>query len=313
MLLRNRLSILLFVLLLAAACGGGDDSTDDAADDDAATTTSDAPSSTTTEAPAAADSSAVAAELAGSAVTVDELQPLAEAIGSDDAGALSSWLLAIAMQQELADRGRPVADADLATSEQQLSATLPDASPTLVRLNAVFTVAREFSAEAVEPMVADAEPVEVLCSGHILLDTEAEAADVAALAQGGEDFAELAITYSTGPSGPNGGDLGCTATSTFVPEFGDGARANGVGITGPVESQFGWHVIQVRSIGPGTVEVHPELTDAEAEVFLKGAGAELAATYLDELVQTASSRVATEAEIDPAYGVWDEELVILVS
>ena len=316
------MSILIIGVLLAAACGGGDDNADEA---DGSTTTSAAASSEPDETEPGADVEAddseagddidpdvVAAELAGATLTAGELSAFADAIVTGDPDALSTWLLATAIEQELSAQGRPLTDADLAESEEFLVATAPDPSAALIRANAVFTVARTFGEAQVAPDLAGQEPPEVLCSSHILLETEAEAADVAALAQGGDDFAELAMTYSTGPSGPTGGDLGCTTTATFVPEFSDGARDNGVGITGPVQSQFGWHVIQVRSIGPGTIDIHPELTAEQVTAFEQDAINALLGPYLDELVGAASALVAAEAEIDPSYGTWDTELATLV-
>ena len=43
---------------------------------------------------------------------------------------------------------------------------------------------------------------------HILVDQEPEAVEIIGELQGGADFAQLAMERSTGPSGPNGGDLG---------------------------------------------------------------------------------------------------------
>lgn len=309
----HRLSVVIVALVVASSCGGGDDS---ASESESSTPTStvaaEEQTTTTVESETAPeDSSAVVASTADAALTGDELDSFAAAIGTGATEALSTWLLASGIEQELADRGRPLTDADLEESAGLLGTSGAEPNPFLVRVNAVFTVGQTFGREEIAPRVADAEVPEVLCSSHILLDTEAEAADVAALAQGGQDFAELAMTYSTGPSGPNGGELGCTLTSTFVPEFGDGARANGVGVTDPVESQFGWHVIQVRSIGPGTIDNHPELSEEEAEAFRQQSGDEQLRIYLDELVAAASSRISNEATIDPAYGVWDEALAQL--
>ncbi len=95
----------------------------------------------------------------------------------------------------------------------------------------------------------EGETVEVPCSSHILLETEAEANDVIALLADGGDFAELAMEYSTGPSGPTGGVLGCTDPATFVVEFADAITGAPVGeIIGPVQTQYGFHVITVTGV-----------------------------------------------------------------
>ena len=62
----------------------------------------------------------------------------------------------------------------------------------------------------------------------------------------GESFEELAVEYSQGPSGPNGGDLGLVKRGEMVPEFDRIAYTlkDGV-ISGPVETQFGFHLIKM--------------------------------------------------------------------
>ena len=65
---------------------------------------------------------------------------------------------------------------------------------------------------------------------------------------GGADFAELARERSTGPSGPQGGDLGYFTQEQMVPEFAQVAFALEAGTytNEPVQTQFGWHVIKVE-------------------------------------------------------------------
>lgn len=82
---------------------------------------------------------------------------------------------------------------------------------------------------------------------HILVETEEAAKEVAEAAKGGADFAELAKEKSTGPSGPNGGDLGYFTADRMVPEFSAAAFALEVGgISDPIKTQFGWHVIKLE-------------------------------------------------------------------
>ena len=141
--------------------------------------------------------------------------------------------------------------------------------------------------------------VTALCSSHLLVETEDEAAEAIARLDAGEDFAALAAEVSVGPSGPNGGDLGCVAPGTFVAEFVDGAAAvGGPGLSAPVQSQFGWHVIEVRSFGPVVRGEHPELTPDQITSFvLDGHGAEL-----QELQARLFDR---DVSVDPRFGVFD--------
>ncbi len=81
---------------------------------------------------------------------------------------------------------------------------------------------------------------------HILLKTQEEAVAVIAELDKGADFAELAKSKSTGPTGPRGGDLGFFGEGRMVPEFEKAAFAleKGAYTKEPVQTQFGWHVIK---------------------------------------------------------------------
>ena len=83
---------------------------------------------------------------------------------------------------------------------------------------------------------------------HILLETEEKAKEVLAEVQGGKDFAAAAQEYSTGPSGPNGGDLGFFTQDQMVKPFADAAFAMTPGevSAAPVKTDFGWHIIKVE-------------------------------------------------------------------
>lgn len=87
---------------------------------------------------------------------------------------------------------------------------------------------------------------EEICARHILLDTEEDAQSVLSDLEAGSDFATLAQERSTGPSGPTGGDLGCYGRGRMVPPFEEASFAAEVDSpVGPVETQFGFHVILV--------------------------------------------------------------------
>ena len=81
----------------------------------------------------------------------------------------------------------------------------------------------------------------------------------------GEDFAKVASEVTEDPSGKaNGGDLGYFTKDQMVPEFSDTAFKLAKGqISGPVKTQFGWHVIKVedkRTKAPPTFEqVKPQI------------------------------------------------------
>jgi len=100
---------------------------------------------------------------------------------------------------------------------------------------------------------------------HILVKDKAEAEAVISELQGGADFAELAKKRSTGPSGPNGGDLGYFPRGAMVPAFESAAFALEAGsfTQTPVQTQFGWHIILVEekriAEAPTIEELAPQL------------------------------------------------------
>ena len=74
---------------------------------------------------------------------------------------------------------------------------------------------------------------------------------VLAEAKAGKDFGELAKQYSSDPSKNDGGELGFIEHRNFPGPFGDALFAMQVGeITGPVKSQFGYHIIKLEEIQP---------------------------------------------------------------
>jgi peptidyl-prolyl cis-trans isomerase D len=93
----------------------------------------------------------------------------------------------------------------------------------------------------------------------------AQAQQVLAQAKSGKDFAALAKQYSQDPgSAQNGGDLGWADRKNFVKPFSDALFAMSVGeITGPVKTQFGYHIIRLDEIQAGKAksfeEARPEL------------------------------------------------------
>ncbi|SLN10229.1 peptidylprolyl isomerase [Oceanibacterium hippocampi] len=103
---------------------------------------------------------------------------------------------------------------------------------------------RESYDAAIKEMPAKQE----ISARHILVAEEAEAQAVIKELADGADFAELAKTRSTGPSGSEGGDLGYFSKDQMVPEFAEAAFAMEVGEVSaePVKTQFGWHVIKVE-------------------------------------------------------------------
>ncbi|WP_321493226.1 SurA N-terminal domain-containing protein [uncultured Desulfobacter sp.] len=87
-----------------------------------------------------------------------------------------------------------------------------------------------------------------------VINAKEEALSVYEKAVKGQDFAELAKTYSQGPSAASGGYLGRFDKTSMVKPFADAAFSMNAGeISQPVKTRFGWHIIKVIDRTPATV------------------------------------------------------------
>jgi peptidyl-prolyl cis-trans isomerase C len=90
------------------------------------------------------------------------------------------------------------------------------------------------------------------CARHILFnkDQRAKAEEVKSQLQNGADFAELAREFSQDPgSAEKGGDLGCLGKGETVPNFEEAVFDAKQGeIVGPIETEFGYHIVEVTDI-----------------------------------------------------------------
>lgn len=102
--------------------------------------------------------------------------------------------------------------------------------------------------EAQQTLDADPESFTEVCSAHILVETKEEADAALDRINAGEAFADLAAELSLDGSGANGGDLGCAAPTQYVPPFAEATMEAPIEeVYGPVESEFGFHLIVVNS------------------------------------------------------------------
>lgn len=143
----------------------------------------------------------------------------------------------------------------------------------------------------------DAKPQTEYNAAHILVATQEEADKLKADLAGGADFAELAKANSTDTgSGANGGDLGWFGLGMMVKPFEDAVVAASVGeVTGPVQSDFGFHLILVKET---RVADQPTLDQLRDEL-----AAEVENTAINAKIEelTKGATVTREGEgIDPA-------------
>jgi len=152
---------------------------------------------------------------------------------------------------------------------------------------------------AFDARFADAAGVNEFNASHLLVETEEEARAAKTRIDDGAAFADVARDVSTGPTGPNGGNLGWFEAGAMVPEFETAIMALGVGdVSEPFETQFGWHVATLNEIRvqplPTLDEMRRELTDVLQEAAVTA--------RLDE--------PTTEKEVvKPAAGDFDPDLI----
>lgn len=194
----------------------------------------------------------------------------------------------------------------LAQSVKDLSpralATIDNDKRGLISGIAIEAIAKQAVTEealqaAYDARFKDAKPQTEYNAAHILVATQEEADKLKAELAAGADFAELAKANSTDTgSGANGGDLGWFGLGTMVKPFEDAVVAAKVGeVTGPVKSEFGYHLILVKETRiadkPTLEQLRAELA---AEIEKKAINAQL-----EELTKGAT--VTRDGEgLDPA-------------
>ena len=166
-----------------------------------------------------------------------------------------------------------------------------------VEVELATAVTEEALQQAYESRYTNAEPETEYKAAHILVETEEEAQKLVEEIAGGANFAALAQENSIGPSGPSGGDLGWFSDGIMVPEFFDAVAALEVGtVSGPVQTQFGWHVIKLSET---RIKERPAL-DAVREDLLGELRQQAFETYLASLESAAEITRTDSSGFDPA-------------
>ncbi len=284
-------------------------------------------------------SSAVAATVDGSEITVgqlDALRPGGAASTQQASNDLELLITTNIVRSGLDELGVEITDEAIAAAEDEFIAGVEASGSTLEDFLAENEVTEDLFDVAIFQQVAQeelidhfSESVEVtaedveaqfnaelqsrseVCAAHILIGVDPENGPDAAEAQeiaeevfaltieSGADFAALAQEYSTGPSGPDGGDLGCAPPASYVPTFGQATLDAEIGEPfGPVQTEFGWHIILVndRTV-PELADLEAELTDSVATIK---ASQELTEWYTDAVA-------SADVTVDEEFGTWAED------
>ena len=148
---------------------------------------------------------------------------------------------------------------------------------------------------AYDRFVSDSDSREQISARHILVNEEAEAIDLIAKLEGGADFAALAQEFSTGPSGPKGGDLGYFGRGQMVPDFEAAAFELEIGTftSRPVQTQFGWHVIKLED---KRTQPAPSLDEMRSQIA-QGLSQQALARLIEELRKDAEITARSFADV----------------
>lgn len=139
-------------------------------------------------------------------------------------------------------------------------------------------------------------------ASHILVKTKAEAEQLLAEAKKApQRFTELAKKHSQDPgSAEKGGDLGFFAAGDMVKPFAEAVFAMKPNeIAGPVQSEFGFHVIRLSGVQPGKVRSFEDMkAELAAELGKQKAGQRFAesAEGFNNLVYEQSDSLKAAAE-----------------
>lgn len=240
------------------------------------------------------------------------------------AAVLEFEILLTMVADEFEARGLEITPEELATTESAFQidltahlAELPDDYvATFTRWNTQVRLLQTAMADEVE--VAEVTDADVrafydenldqfdgqVCSSHILVETEDEALGILDELEAGGDFAAIAEERSTDTgSGADGGDLGCTAPTNFVGPFADAVTEGAIGEhLGPVQTDFGYHVILVRSRGTTPFEELEADIRAQLESEAGAAQSGVFGTWLTETV------TAADVTVHDRYGTWNAEV-----
>ncbi|NNF63034.1 MAG: hypothetical protein HKN07_02135 [Acidimicrobiia bacterium] len=171
----------------------------------------------------------------------------------------------------------------------------------LIRESAVEALA----AREIEQIYTDApSAVTQVCVRHVLVATEPEIEEVLDRLESGEDFSAVADEVSLDTASP-GGVLPCPAfAASFVDPFAAAAMTAPIGeLTGPVQSDFGFHAMIVDDRTTPTFDEVAD--DIEGTVFppaVDGLWSAWLAAALEGVV----------VELDPRVGTWSEDAFAIV-
>jgi peptidyl-prolyl cis-trans isomerase C len=240
------------------------------------------------------------------------------------------------LEQEIANRGISVSESEIQETLAQFKGQFPteDAYRTALQqqgfsegrfeeeLRRQMRIERLITTQVMDNLTVDEaelrafyddnpeyfEQPEQVSARHIILTTqgvdETERADkrrrledIRRRIVGGADFGEMAREFSEGPSAGDGGRLGTFGRGQMVPEFEDAAFSLGVGeISGIVETQFGYHILEVTDRIPAQSVPYNEVRSNIEEFLMEDTRNQAAQQYVQDLRDAAD--VETLIDLD---------------
>lgn len=127
-----------------------------------------------------------------------------------------------------------------------------------------------------ETDIVKAPPEQEANARHILVQTRAEADKIAAAIAGGLSFDDAVTQYGGSAGTPQDSDLGWFRRDEMVPAFGDAVFALKPGeVSPPVETDFGWHLIQLVDLRDLPKPALEEVRDDIARAIVREEGQKL--------------------------------------
>jgi len=199
-----------------------------------------------------------------------------------------------------------LAEFEATMAERQLTPAqflgVANASTEMVRFNAELAALSNAAIDkllvapsTVDTLFSDPDNVTTVCVEHILVATEEAAEVVKARLEAGEDLASVAAEVTIDTASPDG-NLGCSLAGNYVDAFARAAAEAPLGeVAGPVETEYGFHVLVVSE---RTVLTRAEyLADPKAAVT-DDEIAQLWTQWFNGVLQ------AADVWVDPRYGTW---------
>ena len=214
----------------------------------------------------AQDASTVVATVNGTDITLGHMVAMRERLPEqyqalDDQTLFEGVLEQLIQQTALGDQADGLSRRGELVIENERRALV--ASEVVQRLSADAVTEGQVM-EMYEAEYGGTEPSTEYNASHILVESESEAQALIERLNAGEDFAELARAESTGPSAPSGGNLGWFGPGAMVQPFDEAVQDMEAGeVAGPVQTEFGWHVIKLNETREQTP---PPLDEVRGEI-----------------------------------------------